>query len=333
MIIFKELTYDRLFNSSIELAATAIYFSLQNLNKKSLKDFIYITLNCIVFSVLEKNISKTFLRKKKNINENSDGEEDRPLSSPFLPPISLGYKYTLVLDLDETLEHFFISGIEDNNIYAINSSIQKQREYIEDNLEQNNEEENMKNKCNEGENNEFKLSEEISENKYNEFYDEYLSRGMFLVRPFTHFFLEELNQYYELVIFTASKKDYCDMVIDVLDPEGKFIKHKLYREHVTKRQGEDNIKDLSLLGRDMNKILIVDNLPLNYELQKNNGIEVPTWMNDINDTTLRDLALILKEIVKRKIHDVRKVVKRIKKITNKQNKLNYGKIDIEVLFS
>ena len=107
----------------------------------------------------------------------------------------------------------------------------------------------------------------------------------------------------------------------------------MYRDHVTKRPGEDNVKDLSLLGRDLNKVLLVDNLPINFKLQKNNGIAVSTWTNDINDTTLKDLALILREIVIRKIHDVRKVVKRINKITNKQNKINYAKIDVNVLFS
>ena len=40
------------------------------------------------------------------------------------------------------------------------------------------------------------------------------------------------------------------------------------------------VKDLSKLGRDLSKIIIVDNLPENYALQLNNGICIREYRVD-----------------------------------------------------
>lgn len=41
-----------------------------------------------------------------------------------------------------------------------------------------------------------------------------------LVRPGCKQFLEEMEKYYEVVIFTASLSKYADPLMDILDPEG-----------------------------------------------------------------------------------------------------------------
>lgn len=55
-----------------------------------------------------------------------------------------------------------------------------------------------------------------------------------------------------------------------------------------------NIKDLSKVGRDLSKVIIVDNFAENFKLQPFNGLEITTWEDDINDTQLYDLLRILK---------------------------------------
>ena len=110
----------------------------------------------------------------------------------------------------------------------------------------------------------------------------------FLVRPFCKEFLAEMSKYYEIVVFTAGVKDYADWVIDQIDPDGK-IKHRLYREHtvVTEKEraalqkkmeseGYDLqkhpvpmiLKDLSKIGRPLEKTIIVDNIADNFLMQK-----------------------------------------------------------------
>ena len=53
------------------------------------------------------------------------------------------------------------------------------------------------------------------------------------VRPFCRQFLQQLAQFAEIIIFTASCASYADVILDYLDPEKKFISHRLYRQHCT----------------------------------------------------------------------------------------------------
>jgi len=50
------------------------------------------------------------------------------------------------------------------------------------------------------------------------------------------------------------------------------------------------VKDISLIGRDLSKVLFVDNLAENFSRQKENGIQVTTWIDDPYDDELVVLA-------------------------------------------
>ena len=45
----------------------------------------------------------------------------------------------------------------------------------------------------------------------------------FNIRPHTKEMLEEVNKYYEVVVFTASHKWYADKILDYIDPENKYF--------------------------------------------------------------------------------------------------------------
>jgi TFIIF-interacting CTD phosphatase-like protein len=54
------------------------------------------------------------------------------------------------------------------------------------------------------------------------------------------------------------------------------------------------VKDLSKLGRPLNKTIIVDNVAENFSLQPDNGIFIKSWFEDPSDTALLELAPLLK---------------------------------------
>lgn len=87
------------------------------------------------------------------------------------------------------------------------------------------------------------------------------------------------------------------------------ISHRLYRQH-TKRKAEFAIKDLSLIGRNLRKTLIIDNIAENFlYTQPFNGIPIISWYDDLDDKELDKLLPFLKEIVIRGETDVREVIK------------------------
>merc|ERR1712098_375094 len=115
-------------------------------------------------------------------------------------------------------------------------------------------------------------------------------------RPGAHDFLQRMNGYgYEIVIFTAATQDYADWVINQLDSEMR-VHHRLYRQHALP-WGPVFVKDMSRLGRDMERTLIIDNVQENYMFQPENGIFICPWYDDPKDTALFALTPLLEEIV------------------------------------
>ena len=126
-------------------------------------------------------------------------------------------------------------------------------------------------------------------------------------RPYCLRFLSEMQKHFELVVFTAGLKDYADWILNDLDKQGN-IKFRLYRDSCRFRQGA-YIKDLSLLGRDMAKTIIVDNIMDNYQLQPENGINILSWFDNPNDKELLTLEPILRSFVINDVLDVREMIK------------------------
>lgn len=103
-------------------------------------------------------------------------------------------------------------------------------------------------------------------------------RRMFKARPHVQNFLKEMSKNWEIVVFTAGLKEYADWILNELDPD-RYISKRLYRDSCTFRRGS-YLKDLKKLGRDLCRVVIVDNLPENFGLQKDNGIAIKSWFND-----------------------------------------------------
>jgi RNA polymerase II subunit A small phosphatase-like protein len=108
-----------------------------------------------------------------------------------------------------------------------------------------------------------------------------------LKRPYVDEFLQRMGELYECVLFTASLAKYADPVADLLDRWGVF-RSRLFRESCVFHRG-NYVKDLNKLGRDLQRIIIVDNSPASYIFHPDNAVPVISWFDDMTDSELLDL--------------------------------------------
>jgi CTD small phosphatase-like protein 2 len=118
-------------------------------------------------------------------------------------------------------------------------------------------------------------------------------KGAIRFRPNTKVFLEVVSNLFEVVVFTASTQAYADTVLDALDPERTWIHHRLYRNSCTLSPAGGYFKDLSLLGRPLSRVVLVDNSPTSLAMQPDNGIPVSTWRDDPQDREMMELLTVL----------------------------------------
>lgn len=121
-------------------------------------------------------------------------------------------------------------------------------------------------------------------------------------------FLEQMSNWYEIVLFTSSVPEYVDPIVQKIDTGG-YISHVLYRD-CTKREYGYSIKDLSRLNRDLKRTIIVDNEPQSFRYQPLNGIVIPSWKGNEDDRCLFDLIPVLEYIIRNDVADVRNVIEK-----------------------
>ncbi|XP_042492891.1 CTD small phosphatase-like protein 2-A isoform X2 [Macadamia integrifolia] len=124
-------------------------------------------------------------------------------------------------------------------------------------------------------------------------------------RPYLRTFLERVADMFEVVVFTASLSSYAEELLNILDPEGKFISRRAYRESCIFSDGSYT-KDLTVLGVDLAKVAIIDNSPQVFQLQVNNGIPIKSWFDDPSDRALISLLPFLETLVD--ADDVRPII-------------------------
>lgn len=117
-----------------------------------------------------------------------------------------------------------------------------------------------------------------------------------LKRPHVDTFLKKMGELYECVLFTASLATYADPVADLLDECGVF-RARLFRESCVYHRG-NYVKDLNKLGRDLQKIVIVDNSPASYIFHPDNAVPVKSWFDDVTDSELLDLIPLFEKLSK-----------------------------------
>lgn len=96
--------------------------------------------------------------------------------------------------------------------------------------------------------------------------------GMFYLHAYTFRFLSPVlrsTSGFNCLLFVLQ---YADPVSDMLDTWGAF-RNRLFRESCVFHKG-NYVKDLSRLGRDLDKVIIIDNSPVSYIFHPENAVSL-----------------------------------------------------------
>lgn len=116
-------------------------------------------------------------------------------------------------------------------------------------------------------------------------------------RPGLQEFLTRTSEFAELVLFTAGLEGYARPLVDKIDPERR-ISARLYRPATVNTKYREHVKDLSLIGRDLHRTVIIDNNPFSFLLQPLNGIPCVSFTGAHSDDNqlLQVLLPLLKHL-------------------------------------
>jgi CTD small phosphatase-like protein 2 len=133
--------------------------------------------------------------------------------------------------------------------------------------------------------------------------DEILGKNVpipLILRPNLFDFLNYVYDKFELIIFTASHKNYADKIIDYIEKDKRYFSLRLYRQHCIFIKPGIYIKDLRIFkNRDLKNIILIDNSIFSFSNQLSNGILITSFYNDKED----DFLLSLKDYLEYLIED------------------------------
>jgi TFIIF-interacting CTD phosphatase-like protein len=90
-------------------------------------------------------------------------------------------------------------------------------------------------------------------------------------RPGLISFLTGVKPFYEIIAFSKLSKNYSESIIRLIEGDKKLFDYNLYRNHCT-LVGKNFVKDISRIGRDIKRVIMVDDLAENLKDHIDNGI-------------------------------------------------------------
>ncbi|KAJ6251252.1 nuclear lim interactor-interacting factor-related [Anaeramoeba flamelloides] len=114
-------------------------------------------------------------------------------------------------------------------------------------------------------------------------------------RPHLEYFLKRCSELFEVVIYTASDHRYASPILDQIDPKNQYFRHRLYRHCCWRIEGLGFLKDLSILNRDISKVTLVDDSPVSFLLNPENGLHISPFVigfNSLMEFDSEDIELL-----------------------------------------
>ena len=138
------------------------------------------------------------------------------------------------------------------------------------------------------------------------------NNGNVILRTGLFSFLSMIKPYYEIISFSSEPDNVNKSIIKRIESKEKVFDYNFGKEYCILYENT-LVKDISLIGRDLTNIIIVDDNEDSFKLNQENGIKISKFeKNDENDkmeNTLFELKKILILIYKANYNDIRIALK------------------------
>nr|BAN65936.1 NLI interacting factor-like phosphatase family protein [Babesia bovis] len=124
-------------------------------------------------------------------------------------------------------------------------------------------------------------------------------------RPHLDTFLMEMRKYYEIVLYSTSRRRYVDACLSDACVN-HLIDRKLYRNDCFLDGNGTYIKDLSKVSSDMSKVVLLNNPLMEGFPDLPNVVPIDSWFGGLSDTALLDVMPFLKALTQ--LDDVRYIL-------------------------
>lgn len=130
---------------------------------------------------------------------------------------------------------------------------------------------------------------------FNTTFQDHQYKAYMILRPHVREFLQAMAKIYELFVYTCAKREYAEKILEILDPQRKLFRHRLYQDDCACVLGH-YIKDLGILGRDLRKTVVLDNAPHTYPYHLMNTIPIKSWSGESEDKELQKLIPYMEKL-------------------------------------
>eukprot|EP01060_Flectonema_neradi_P011802 TRINITY_DN1878_c12_g1_i1.p1 TRINITY_DN1878_c12_g1~~TRINITY_DN1878_c12_g1_i1.p1 ORF type:complete len:408 (+),score=71.27 TRINITY_DN1878_c12_g1_i1:84-1307(+) len=151
----------------------------------------------------------------------------------------------------------------------------------------------------------------------------YARDGPIKCRPGYRELIAELGKHCETVVWTAGERSYAKEVLKQIDPTSSAIRHCIYRHHLWFDGRLGQVKDLRLLGREPDRVLLVENTPDCLRKNATQSILVPDFRGTDNQGILNMLTRLINDMVKSS-HPVAQFLRSSHLVTPREVSTNVG---------
>ena len=101
-----------------------------------------------------------------------------------------------------------------------------------------------------------------------------------MARPGLFEFLFRIGQLYEIIAWTLAPQAYAEVALDLIQDTMKrdYGVKKVFKNRLYRQDCDEGVKDLRKLQIDLGKVLIVDDVAESFQLQKENGLQIPKYI-------------------------------------------------------